>query len=237
MRPASSSQWRVCWSTFSPEVITSIWRPGLVVDGPAEAAQRVDVLDLAAGAELRVAHPSDRHVAVDPQGALLHLPVGGADRDEHRPQLVDVGPGVLRRTEIRPADDLEQRDARPVVVDQRVAGVVDPAPTPDVGGLARVLLEVGPFDAHPAPVGQLEPAVDVDRPVVLADLEVLRHVRIEVVLPGEDRRLHRAVQGQTDPDRQLDRLLVEHRQRTRQPERHRVDVGVGFTAELRSGRR
>ena len=36
-------------------------------------------------------------------------------------------------------------------------------------------------------VGQLEPAVDVDRQLELADLVVLRLVRVEVVLPGEDR--------------------------------------------------
>ena len=82
------------------------------------------------------------------------------------------------------------------------------------------------------PVGQLEPAVDVDRLVVLADLEVLRHVRVEVVLPGEDRRADLAVEGQPEADGQLDRLLVEHRQRARAGRAHRVDVGVGLVAEL-----
>ena len=57
-----------------------------------------------------------------------------------------------------------------------------------VGRLAGVLLEVGPLDADAGAVGQLEPAVDVERLVVLADLVVLRHVRVEVVLPGEHAR-------------------------------------------------
>ena len=68
-------------------------------------------------------------------------------------------------------------------------------------------------------VGQVEPAVDVDRLVVLADLVVLRHVRIEVVLPVE--RSHGwtvQLQGQAEAHGQLDRLLVEHRQRAGQAE-------------------
>ena len=89
-------------------------------------------------------------------------------------------------------------------------------PPPTWVRLAGVLLEVGPLDADARAVGQLEPAVDVDRLVVLADLVVLRHVRVEVVLPGE-RSTARTVQlqGQPEPHGQLDRLLVEHRQRAR----------------------
>ena len=81
------------------------------------------------------------------------------------------------------------------------------------------------------PDGQLEPAVHVDRLVVLADLVVLRHVRVEVVLPVEEAGLHLAVQGLAEPDGQLDDLLVEHRQAAGQAEAHRADVGVGLVAE------
>ena len=58
----------------------------------------------------------------------------------------------------------------------------------DVQRLAGVLLEVHPLDADPDGLAvdlDVEPAVDAQRLVVLADLEVLRHVRVEVVLPGE----------------------------------------------------
>ncbi len=65
------------------------------------------------------------------------------------------------------------------------------------------------------PVGSSSEPVDVDRLVVLGDLEVLRHVRIEVVLPGEHRRLDGAVEREAETDGQLDRLLVQHRQRAR----------------------
>ena len=110
------------------------------------------------------------------------------------------------------ADDLHQRDAGPVVVDQRVARLVDaPAPA-HVGGLAGVLLQVGPHDAHPLATGKLQPAIGIDGHVVLADLVVLGHVGIEVVLPVKDRRLHRAVEGGADPNGILHGPLVEDRQ-------------------------
>ena len=121
--------------------------------------------------------------------------------------------------------------ARLKSISECVAAVDPPAGAADVRRLAGVLLEVGPLDADARAVGQVEPAVDVERLVVLADLVRLRHVGIEVVLAVERARLDRAVEGQPDAHRQLDGLPVEHRQRARQAERHRVDVGVRLVAE------
>ena len=78
----------------------------------------------------------------------------------------------------------------------------------------------------------VEVAVRAQRLVVLGDLEVLRHVRVEVVLPGEPAPARDlAVQGQADPDRVLDRRPVHHRQRAGQAQADRADLGVGFGAE------
>ena len=63
---------------------------------------------------------------------------------------VDVGPGLLGGADVGAADDLDQRHAGAVVVDERVVGAVDAAAAADVGGLAGVLLDVGPLDADPA---------------------------------------------------------------------------------------
>ena len=53
----------------------------------------------------------------------------------------------------------------------------------------------------------VEVAVEGDRLVVLRGLEVLRHVRVEVVLPGEPAPLgDLAVEREADADRRLDRL-------------------------------
>src|SRR5690606_23436601 len=150
---------------------------GLVVDGPAQGPQRVEVLDLAAGAE-GLAGPAHRDVGVDPERPLLHAGVGHTGGDEDGPQLGHVGPGVLGRAHVGPGHDLEQRDAGAVVVDEAVAGLGDAPAAADVDRLAGVLLEVGPLDAHPQAGRQLQPAVDVDRQVVLADLVVLRDVRV-----------------------------------------------------------
>ena len=85
----------------------------------------------------------------------------------------------------------------------------------DVERLASVLLHVGTLDADPEalPVeDNLGPAVVGDRFVVLGDLVVLRHVRIEVVLPSKAAPLgNRAVQREPDAYRRLDRLVIDDR--------------------------
>ena len=124
-------------------------------------------------------------------------------------------------------DDLDQRRAAAVEVDQRGAGAVDPARLADVDHLRRVLLEVGAVDADVA-----EPAVAGKRDVVLADLVGLRVVGIEVVLAVEDRaRGDLALQRRGDLQRVADRLLVGHRQHARVGEADRAGVDVGLVAE------
>jgi hypothetical protein len=110
----------------------------------------------------------------------------------------------------------------------------------DMGGLAGVLLHVRALDLDPeglavAPiVGQsdVHEALEADRLVVLGGLEVLRHVRVEVVLPREAAPLRDlAVEREPDPDRGLDGLAVHRRHRAGQPEAGRADVRVRLPAE------
>ena len=108
---------------------------------------------------------------------------------------------------------------------------MDATAASDVGGLAGVLLHVGPLDTDAFARRQLQPTVDIDRLVVLRDLIVLGHVGIEVVLAMEYRRFHRAVQRLTNGHCVLDGLVIEHRQRTGQAEADRAHVGVGLVAE------
>ena len=102
--------------------------------------------------------------------------------------------------------------------------------------LAGVLFHVGAFDRHlvAGPVDlELDAPVVGDRLVVLADLVVLRHVRVEVLLAGEAAPLgDLAAQGQADADGRLDGLAVDDRQGAGQAEADRADVGVGLAAEL-----
>ena len=109
---------------------------------------------------------------------------------------------------------------------------MDATAAADVQGLAGVFFEVRAFEPD-ARVVDLDPAVDGDRIVVLRDLVVLRHVGIEVVLAREDRsRWHVEVHGLGEAQDELDRLGVQHRQRTGKAETHRTDVRVGLGAEL-----
>ena len=122
----------------------------LVLDRATHRTHRVDVLDLAAGTEFG-ARPAHADVGVDAHRTLLHLGVGGTDRQQDRPHLVDVLAGLLGRTDVGATDDLDQRHARPVEIDQRVGGTVHtPFATTDMGRLAGVLLHVSALDTDPA---------------------------------------------------------------------------------------
>ena len=124
----------------------------LVLDRPSQRTERIQVLDLATGAERLGAGRADRDVGVHPHRTFLHAAVGGTRRHEDPPQLAGVRPRLGDRPDVGLADDFDQRDARPVVVHQRVQGRVDAATRPDMRQLARVLLHVGPRHAHPEPV-------------------------------------------------------------------------------------
>ena len=157
-----------------------------------------------------------------------------------------VSAGDLRsavaRTLDRLGDDLDQRHAGTVVVDQRMVGAFDAAVgTAHVGVLAGVVLDVGALDRH-AEHGavlklDIQVAVAVGGLVVLRDLVVARHVRVEVVLAGELAPLcDLAVQGQTQLDRVVDRGLVDDRQGAGQTEGDRGQLRVRLAAELDVGR-
>ena len=84
----------------------------------------------------------------------------------------------------------------------------------------------------PIPISQ--PTIRRQRLVELRDLVSLRQVGIEVVLAREDRRrLHGAAERQRRSDRQLDGVIVEHRQRAGKRETDRTGVRVRRRAEIR----
>ena len=137
--------------------------------------------------------------------------------------------------EDRPGDDLDQRHARPVVVDDRMVGAVDASRRPDMGQLARVLLHVGSLDVDPEGLTvdlHLDPAVEGDRLVILRGLEILGHIRVEVVLPGEPAPwCDPAAECQADADGRLHRFGVDHGKGSRQAEAHGTSLGVRLRSE------
>ena len=208
---------------------------GLVLEGVAHVPEGVHVLDLHLRPELGRAGPPDRHVGVAAERPRLHVPVADAEVPQDGPEASQVLGGLPRGPEVRPRDDLHERHARPVVVDQARARRFEHAAL--VRELADVLFQVEALDADPpgrAVDLDLQPAVLGQRRLVLADLVVLRHVGIEVVLPGEAARaVDPAVEGAGRADPELDRAAVDDRQHPGHALANRACLVVGRRAEGR----
>src|SRR3569623_394386 len=184
----------------------------LILDRVADKADRVHVLDLAAGAE-PLARPANRDVDVRAQVALLHVTVAGAEIAQDRAQLRDIALRLIRRAYVRLGDDLHESHAGTVQVHERQGRVLV------VDRLAGVLLEVKPLDTnlHHFAVREFDGhlALADDRLLELADLVALRQVRIEVVLPVEGRfEDDLRLQAEAGADRLRDTLLIDDRQHT-----------------------
>ena len=172
-----------------------------------------------------------RDVGVAAKAPLFEVAVVHAERHQHLTKPPQVLRRLGARAEVGGTDDLHERRARAVEIDDRVA-------VHAVHVLARVLLHVRAVDAdHPRGLtrdADVELALGAERQVVLADLVALGEVGIEVVLAGEDAPLlNRAAERKPDAHRHPHGLLVEHRERARQPEADRADIGVRARAERR----
>ena len=205
----------------------------LVFDRLLDEAEGVDVLQLGAGAEFLLAEGADRDVGVAAEGALLEVAVADAEIDDDLVQLLEVGDGLVGAAHVRLGDNLQQRRAGAVEVDQRAAGALGALAVEEFAG---ILLHVDAGDADALRSSgfrcDVEVAVLADRQFELGDLVPLGEVGIEVVLAGEDRaRRDRAVGGQPGHDRVFDHLAVEDRQGSRQPQADRAGLGVGGVAE------
>ena len=97
----------------------------------------------------------ERDVRLDPHLAVLHLGVGRADRAQQQLQLLGVAAGLLGRADVGLGDDLHERRAGPVEVDE--ADAARRRRRPAWIELRRVLLEVGARDAdRERPVRRLD---------------------------------------------------------------------------------
>ena len=96
----------------------------LELDGPLQEAERVQVLDLGAGAEFLLAQRPDRNVGVHAEGSFLHVAVADAQPRHQAVQRPGIGHGLGGAAQLGFADDLQQRRAGPVQVDARHASKV-----------------------------------------------------------------------------------------------------------------
>ena len=174
-----------------------------------------------------------RDVDVGAQVALLHVAVAGAEIAQDGPELGDVGLGLLGRAQVRLGDDLHQRHAGAVEIDQGVLRVLV------VDRLAGVLFEMQPLDPH---LQCLVVDVDLDftraddRLLVLRDLIALRQVGIEVVLAVEHRdEIDLRFQPQAGAHGLRDASLVDHRQHAGHGRIDEGDMAIGLAAEFGRG--
>ena len=170
---------------------------------------------------------AERDVRLDAELAALHVRVGRADRAQQQLELLGVAPGLLGGPDVRLGDDLHQRHAGAIEVDEAEPLARRPLAVDELRG---VLLEVGAGDARrERAVGGVEGERPggCERQVVLADLVALRQVRVEVVLavPAGRLRRRRADRG-AGRQHELDRPPVDHRQRAGQTEADRAHVAV-----------
>ena len=202
-----------------------------------------------------------RHVGVHAHRAFLHVAVRDAERQPDSAQLLREAAGLFGRADVGLGDELHERGAGAVEVDERVGRARETTlRAAHVDHLAGVLFEVDARDADARGVrvlGVLEDveravsvrsmrcddsvAIDLDievtvlaeRQVVLGDLVVLGHVGIEVVLAMELAPARDvAFDSKPAEHRGLDGVLVGHRQCSGQAEAHRADARVGLAAEL-----
>ena len=175
----------------------------LSLDGLADEANGIDVLDFAARAE-RLARPAHGHVHVGAQVALLHVAVARAEIAQDRTQLGHVRLRFLRRAQIRPRHDLHERHAGAVQIDVRIVGVLV------LDRLAGVLL---PMQALDADCLRLTVDVDARRLVAAAD----RQVRCRADAPDtrQDRQPleHPIIVVRNRGSVRISRLRKGHRQR------------------------
>src|SRR6185369_861913 len=220
---------------YLPSLLVDLDLPlDLVLYSLFHETERVDVLGLGPGAELVRADRHDRNVRIAAEAPFLHVAVADAEIDDDLVQLLQVGDRFVGGPDVRFGDDLQKRSAGPVQVD---AGA---APQPRhiaVHQLAGILFHVDSGDTDTFPDSfdlDVQMPVLADREFVLADLVSFGEIRVEVVLPGEDRAGgNSAMGGQTGLDCKLHDLLVQYRQGARQAETDRAGLRVGGGAELR----
>ena len=132
------------------------------------------------------------------------------------------------------ADDLDQGDAAPVIIQQGITGAQDPGGR--MNGLAGLLLEMDPDDAdlfYYAVRRNLQKPVSTDRQVILGYLIRLGEVGIEVLLTvelgiGGDL----TVQCHAGLDRKGEGLAVKHWKNAGETHADRAGLRIRLLAEL-----
>ena len=206
--------------------------PNLILEGRANVAKAVDVLNLGLGAEFGRALEHNADIGVAAQAALFHVAVTHAGVEQNLLEPGEVLKCLVGSADVRLTDDFHQRRTASIQVD---VGPRDGVGKPVVETLARVFLQVQPRDAdafcRARSVGYIDPAILGERLIELGDLVSLRGIGIEVVLPRKDTGLANvAMDCSCRQHRQLYRTAIQHRQGARQAKTCRAHMGVWVAA-------
>ncbi len=145
--PVPASKSYVCWRTSSPDSHTRDLTLDLGFDPARDEVERVHVLDLGSRAELVRARRANRDVRIDAERSLLHLGVRDPELDDRLPQELEEPLRLVGRADVGSGDDLDERRAAAVVVDERGFRATDASgASADVDDLGSVLLQVRPHD-------------------------------------------------------------------------------------------
>ena len=210
----------------------------LALDGAADRAERIHVFDFGLGPELGGAREANRYVGIAAQRAFFHLDVADAELQQRALEGFEERDGVLRAVDLGLGDALHQRHARAVEIHQRIGAARDASVAgTGVSRLAGILFEMDALERAAAHRSVFTPvrhrAALRERHVVLRDLIIFGHIRIEIILAIElrERRNLRA-EREARADHVLDGRAVGYRERARQRQADGTDLGVRLAAEL-----
>lgn len=200
------------------------------VDRFFDEAERVDVLDLAAGAEFSLTKSANRHVAVATQRTFGHVAVANAQVAHEGVHGFYVGHGFFGAAHVRLGDDFQQWRARTVQVDAGGAAEIF------VQAFACVFFQMcaGNADAFDRAVfkGDVQVALADNRQLHLADLITLGQVRVEVVFARKDVVLNDlGINGQAEHHGHAHGFFVEHRQHARHAQVNQAGLSVRLRAK------
>ena len=92
--------------------------------GAADSFEGVDIFHFRPGTVLFGTRRTHGQIDVCAHGSLLHLAVGNVHINQHFAELFQIVDDFISVAEIRLGDDFNQRNAAPVVIDQRAGRIV-----------------------------------------------------------------------------------------------------------------
>ena len=171
---------------------------------------------------------SDTHIYIATDHPFFHVAIAHVSIHQNVFQRIEVFVGHGGAGQVRLGNDLHQGYTGPVEIDAALPL--------EMKIFAHVLFQVRAGDANArnrAIKFKINVTVACRRLVVLGDLVILGHVRIEIILPIEfGIRRDGAIEQQAGEYRQAQGLFVSDRQDARQAQTDRADIGIRWRAKF-----